>query len=161
MFKFWNSNTEKTKKKFNLKCPFFLLCISGTLCLKKGNKEMKFKSKSSKKQNKTNVGVHCLFIWYFTSAKRKETIQSDVTWWVIKSTRLVSVVLHCRRCLTEHWAGWSVFFVLIPLMLRPISNSQIRKKRYLQLKYLAHVDKVADVMKNIFLAKMPWKFSTF
>lgn len=61
------------------------------------------------------------FVWYgvfyftkYQRTKRKQNIQSDATRWILKLTgRLVSVVLHCRRCLTEHSAGWCVCVVFL------------------------------------------------
>lgn len=159
IYLFWTSNTVNTRKKkrgkktsyilyFLSERTTFPLCIQSksfwnkenkNLVLFSGNKEGKFKSRSVSQAllwvfdfNKNHLCDTGAF--YFTKyqrTKRKQNIQRDATRWILKLTgRLVSVVLHCGRCLTEHSAGWSlcvVFFFVgwFPLMRHPVNKAPI------------------------------------
>lgn len=167
IYLFWTSNTVNTRKKAWKKKKQAIFYISfqkgqlshcvfsknlsetkktRTLFYFLGNKEGKFKSRSVSQAlfwvfdfNKNHLCDTGVF--YFTKyqrTKRKQNIQSDATRWILKFTgRLVSVVLHCGRCLTEHSAGWSLcvgFFLLVGFLWCGIPSTKHQsplKPRYL------------------------------
>lgn len=159
IYLFWTSNTVNTRKKSVEKkkqAIFYISFQKGQLshCVFSKNlsetkktrtlfyfREIKKESSSHDQSPRLSSGsltatkTICVtqVFFYFTKyqrTKRKQNIQSDAVRWILKLTgRLVSVVLHCGRCSTEHslvevcvlvlFVGW------FPLMRHPVNKAPI------------------------------------